>query len=724
MTKDRRIDPFVNGFLEHPELSYEERVGLGLIELAKYTEISFEDYLLPTVNPYPENGGVGFMHAAGIKVLPHKYPELIEKFPEEADALREHEEIMLSYLNSEFHYPSTDIGGAIGHTHAGWGGGWGGHANPDFGRIINYGTDGIREIIAEGRRKNPHAEGFYKGCEYSMDALDILGERFRVLAGEMAAVEADPEKKRKYEAIEKAFEVIPKKPAYDFTSGVHAFWFLFSYDAIDSPGRLDQMLRRCYEATSDKSEIHDMLSRLWDAFQATRAWHATISGSDENWNDETFGLTYDILKISEEKGYNTPNLSVRVHRNTPEALWRAAADCLAAGGGLPTIYNDEVMCVALEKIGIPPCDSHEYCMNGCNQVDIFGKSHMGLEDGEVCLAKCVEFALHNGCDPMDSAKNRFSVASGDARKFKTFDEFMRAVKRQIDWVVYSVATAANASQHSKCRYGYNPFRSCLTVGCLEKGIDYRDGGPLYNHGQILAEGVADAGDSVYAVKKLVFEDKKYTMSELIDALDADFVGYEELYRDFAGCAKFGNDIPEVDEVVAEITNHYLRELKRHRSYRGGIYTGGCSPEARIASYGKALGAMPNGHRKGEPMLADSISATPGNDMSGPTAAIKSALHYDQTEACSGFIFQIKFEKKTFLTEKGKESFIALVKNYFAGGGQQVTTTVISAEELRKAKENPEGYESLKVRIGGYSGYFTEFEPELQDNIIARTEHMM
>ena len=724
MTKNRRIDPFANGFLEHPELPHEERIGLGLIELAKYTDISFKDYILPYAAWDPADAGTGFMFAAGIKVMPDRYDRLIEKYPEEAEGLIENRDIMCSYLNWEFEYASTNVGGRVSSTRAGWGGGWGGHANPDFGKVINMGTEGIREVIAAGRAANPDKEAFYKGCEYAMDSLDILGDRFRELAEQLAAECEDEENKKRYEAAARAFSVIPRKPAYDFTSAVHAFWFIFSVDGIDSPGRLDQMLRRCYELTDDKEEIHDMLSRLWEAFHETRTWHVTLGGSDENWNDMSFDLTRDMLKITIEKGYNTPNLSVRVNKNTPEDIWRLSADCLAAGTALPTIYNDHIVCAALEKVGIPPCDSHEYCMNGCNQIDIFGKSHMGLEDGEVCLAKCVEFALYNGCNPMCPIRERYSVMSGDARSFKTFDEFMRAVKRQISYVIYAMAQSANASQHSKALAGHNPLRSCLIDGCIQKGVDYRDGGPLYNHGQILAEGIADAGDSVYAVKKLIFDEKKYTMDQLLTALDADFEGYEDLYRDFSTCAKFGNDIEEVDVITAELVNHYLRELKRHRTYRGGIYMGGCSPESRIASYGKALGALPNGHRRGAPMLADSICATPGNDMAGPTAAVKSALHYDQVEAGSGFIFQIKFEKKAFCTEKGKESFIALVKSYFAGGGQQVTTTVVSPDDLRRAKENPEGFESLKVRIGGYSGYFVEFEPELQDNIIARTEHMM
>ena len=724
MTNNPKIDCFANGFLSDRSLPYEVRIGRGLVEMAKYTDISFKDYILPHAEWAPSDSGTGFMFASGIKVMMDRYDMLIEKYPEEAEALREHREEMFSYLNYDFHYAGTDVGARLGAAKAGWGGGWGGHANPDFGKIINVGTDAIREEIEKYRALNPDKDAFYTGCRLAMDSLDILGERFHTLAAKLAESCEDPENKKRYEAAARAFEVIPRRPAYDFTSAVHAFWFIFTVDGIDSPGRLDQMLRRCYELTDDKEEIHDMLSRLWDAFHETRTWHVTLGGSDENWNDMCFGLTYDMLKMTEEKGYNTPNLSVRTHKNTPEAIWRAAADCLAAGTALPTLYNDHIVCAALEKVGIPPHDSHEYCMNGCNQIDIYGKSHMGLEDGEVCLAKCVEFALYNGCDPMCPVRDRYSVSSGDARKFKTFDEFMHAVKRQVSYVVYGMTLNSNASQHAKAYSGHNPLRSCLTEGCFQKGVDYRDGGPLYNHGQILAEGVADAGDSVYAVKKLIFDEKKYTMDELLTALDADFVGYEELYRDFSSCEKFGNDIEEVDKITAEITNHFMRELKRHRTYRGGVYMAGCSPESRIADYGKKLGALPNGKRRGSPMLADSISATPGNDMSGPTAAVKSALHYDQVEAGSGFIFQIKFEKKAFCTEKGKESFIALVKSYFAGGGQQVTTTVVSPEDLRRAKENPEGYESLKVRIGGYSGYFTEFDPELQDNIIARTEHMM
>ena len=264
------------------------------------------------------------------------------------------------------------------------------------------------------------------------------------------------------------------------------------------------------------------------------------------------------------------------------------------------------------------------------------------------------------------------------------------------------------------------MRSCLIEGCLEKGRDYRNGGPLYNHGQILAEGIADAGDSLYAVKKLVFDEKKHTMSELLAALDADFAGFEELWRDFSGCEKFGNDLEEVDRITARALNRFFTVLKRHNTYRGGVFTGGCSPYNRVAGYGRRTAALPNGKRKGEPLLADSIAATPGRDTNGPTALIKSVLRYNQNDACSGFVFQNKFEAKLFCSEKGKAAFIALAKAYFANGGQQYTVTVVSPEDLLDAKVHPENHRSLIVRVGGYSEYFVNLDADLQDNVIRRT----
>jgi formate C-acetyltransferase len=493
---------------------------------------------------------------------------------------------------------------------------------------------------------------------------------------------------------------------------------VFALDGSDSPGRFDQYMYPAYEKTQNKEEVIDLLDRLWEYFHDHRSWNLCISGSDENWNDESNELTYEILEMVRKKGYNTPNLTCRIHRNTPEKLWDAIADTLAVGTGLPALYNDDVVCTALEKLGIPPEDSHDYCMNGCNQIDILGKSHMGLEDGEVIFTKCLEFALHNGVDAMSGEK--ISIETGDPIAFTTYESFERAFMDQLEFVTYNACGSANRWQHMRGVFQPHPLRSCLIEGCLEKGRDYRNGGPLYNHGQILAEGIADAGDSLYAIKKLIYDEKKYTMAQLIDALNANFAGYQQLHHDFKSCEKFGNDIPEVDKITARALNRFFTVLKRNRTYRGGVFTGGCSTFNRAAGYGSKTAALPNGKLKGEPLLADSIASTPGRDTHGPTAQIKSVLKYNHIDACSGFVFQNKFEKKLFASEKGKASFIALAKAFFAGGGQQYTVTVVSPEDLIDAKKHPENHKNLIVRVGGYSDYFTNLSEDLQDNVIERT----
>ena len=717
MTQLAQIDPLLYGCFSDNTLEYGERVGLALLCAAQNIEIKFSRQLLPETSFESKYGSSGYSPSDGLWFSEENIMMLSEKFPE-------HKETLLGYIGelNIFRKKASrlfcDATEALDKSGAEWGGGWGGHSNPDYGRIINSGTDCIRSIISENFDKYPDEAWFYRSCSYTLDAIDILGERYRDKALENADKCENTDDKKFFIRMAKAFETVPKKPAYDFMSAVCSFMLIFALDGSDSPGRFDQYMFPAYKKTDNREEIIDLLDRVWDYFYDHRSWNLCISGSDENWNDETNELTYDILAVVRKKGYNTPNLTCRVHRNTPERLWKAVADTLAMGMGLPALYNDDVVCVALEKIGIPPEDSHDYCMNGCNQIDILGKSHMGLEDGEVNFAKCLEFALHNGADAMNGKV--VSIETGDPTSFDSYERFERAFIDQLEYVTYNSCSSANTWQHYRGVFQPHPLRSCLIEGCLENGRDYRNGGPLYNHGQILAEGIADTGDSLFAIKKLVYDEKKYTMSELIDALNSNFEGYEQLYHDFRKCEKFGNDIEAVDEITARILNRFFTVLKRNNTYRGGVFTGGCSTFSRAAGYGRRTAALPNGKLKGEALLADSIAATPGRDTNGPTAQIKSVLKYNHFDACSGFVFQNKFEKKLFATEKGKASFISLAKAYFAGGGQQYTVTVVSPEDLLDAKEHPENHRNLIVRVGGYSDYFVNLDPDLQNNVIERT----
>ncbi|MEE0980781.1 MAG: pyruvate formate lyase family protein, partial [Acutalibacteraceae bacterium] len=662
-----KIDPFLYGYFLDETLEHGERVGIALLNAAKNIEVRFSEKLLLETSFETKYGTSFYTPSEGLRFDLDNIEKLAEEFPEHKETLKEYIE-KIKIFRSKSQRLNCELTDALDRSGAEWGGGWGGHSNPDYGRIVNFGTEYIRSVIAENRVKYPDEDWFYRSCSYTLDAIDIIGERYREEALKKAEKCENADNKAFLLRVAKAFESVPKKPAYDFTSAMCSFMLIFALDGSDSPGRFDQYMYPAYTKTENKAEVTDLLDRLWEYFHSHRSWNLCISGSDENWNDESNELTYEILAMVRKKGYNTPNLTCRVHKNTPEKLWNAIAETLAIGTGLPALYNDDVVCTALEKIGITPEDSHDYCMNGCNQIDIFGKSHMGLEDGEVLFTKCLEFALHNGVDAMTG--ERVSIETGDPIIFETYERFERAFLDQLEFVTYNSCSSANTWQHLRAVFEPHPLRSCLIAGCLEKGRDYRNGGPVYNHGQILAEGIADTGDSLYAVKKLVYDEKKYTMAELIDALNADFDGYEQLYHDFKNCEKFGNDIEAVDRITARALNRFFTVLKRNRTYRGGVFTGGCSTFNRAAGYGLRTAALPNGKRKGEPLLADSIAATPGRDTNGPTAQIKSVLRYNHTDACSGFVFQNKFPKNMFNSEKGKASFIALAKAYFSGGGQQ------------------------------------------------------
>ncbi len=714
------IEPFGRAFIENRSKSMEERIGAGMKEAAKYLPIAFpENCMLPTVGTCPVNGAFQYRFGDGVCFDGGRFDRLVNDHPEHAEdlaAIRAELYPLCFGVRSE--RAKTDVDKRLRASMACWGGDWGGHSNPDYDRYLHMGTNGIRALIEECRKTNPGKDGFYNGCRDAMDALDIVGGRIR----EMAAANAltDSERSAEWTRIAETFARVPMEPAYDMYSATMMFWMLFTLDGVDSPGRYDQFMIDYYNV-STVEESREMVYRFLEAMHNVRGWNVCISGSDENWNDETNALSYLILELVTKMGYQTPNLTMRVHRNTPEALWRAAAECIATGIGLPAIYNDEVVCTALEAIGITPEDSHDYCMNGCNQIDIMGKSHMGLEDGEVNFGKVLEFTMHNGYDFASGGIELISNQYGDPRDCESFDEFLALFYQQMEHVTDACIRMSNAAQETFARFNPNPLRSCIIQGCLEKGRDYKWGGPLYGHGQVLAEGIADTADALYAVKTLVFEQKKYTMDEMITALEDNFEGHEQLWRDCQNAPKFGNDIPDVDNLCAAIVDHFFAYLKTKNTFRGGIFTGGCSPFSRAANNGRATGALPNGRHSGDATFADSVAAVPGCDIKGPTAALKSMMCYNQTEACSGFVTQMKFDKKLFASDKGIETFIMMAKTYFANGGQQLSINVLDRATLLAAQKNPEQYKNLIVRVGGYSDYFCNISKDLQQNVIDRSE---
>lgn len=720
----REIEPFCYGFLNSKNENISVKIAEGMYALCKHLPLDIDPEIGLAGIDQSDFGalsklGVFYDHGYGFWYKKENFDAKIKQYPEFSQQLSEY----------NAYFVNLDTGVSFGKT---WNeteinlrsnesytaGKWVGHANPDFMMVANLGTIAIREKIEKYKTKNAGKEDWYNASLLMLDAIDVLGERFKSLALELS--KKDKQNIKIYQRIANAFETVPKKPACNFFSACQAFYLLFSLDGRDSPGCFDQYMIDYFRMGDREDNIH-ILEGIWQGFKKTRTWNLCISGSDENWNDLTNELSYVILDIAEKYKYSTPNLTMRCNRNTPEKLLKRAVDVIGTGIGMPVLYNDEVVCPALEALGIPPEDSHRYVLNGCNQIDIYGKSHMGLEDGEVCLLKCLEYALTNGRCLITGGE--YGLKTGDAKNFKSYNELFEAYKKQVEYVTGICVDVSNKYQKYLAENAPNPLRSILIEGCIEKGLDYKNGGPLYNHGQILTEALADTTDSLAAIKHFVFDTKKYTMSEVVEALETNYKNREDMYLTFRNYkGKFGNDIEEVDNIGAEVLEHFFKHLLTYKTYRGGVYGGGLSTFQRTGRYGRALGASTSGRKAKDIYIADSIGAVPGKDVNGPTAAIKSVLKYNHFLAKSGFVMQLKFDKKLFISDNGKKGFISLLKAYFAGGGQQLTVNVLNPEDLLNAKKNPENYKNLAVRVGGYCEYFVNLPEDLQDNIIARTSH--
>lgn len=719
----QEVEPFAWGYTKCETENISMKIASGMYAVCEYIPIDINpEACLATVNRSKTSpiNRMGIVYECGnglrcksdfIKRETEEYPEYKKQLLEYMDVFKKLDTYAI--FEATFSQNEKDLI----QTNSLQGGNWGGHANPDFRLIADVGTEKLREKILRCKETHPEAGEWYDASMLVLDGIEILAKRFRILAAELA--ETDKINARIYKRIEMALETVPQKPAKDFMTACQAFALIFFLDGADSPGSFDDYCGRYF---TDSDEDIEILEGLWKEFYRTRTWNLCISGSDENWNDRTNALSYAILKTAKKYKFNAPNLTMRVHRNTPADLLELAVSVIGTGIGMPVLYNDEVVCPALEEMGIPPQDAHCYVLNGCNQIDIQGKSHMGLEDGEICLLKCLEYALHNGrC----LITNKIcGLKTGDAGQAKSFEEILGLYKKQVENAVKITVELSNRSQKIFSSFAPNPLRSILIEGCMEKGLDYKTGGPLYNYGQILTEGLADTADSLINIKHFVFDIRKYTMAQVVDALARNFEGYEEMYRDFNNSKlKFGNDMEEVDALCAEIVKHYFTELQKYKTFRdseNGTYGGGLSTFQRTARYGGSLGASASGRRSGDVNIADSIGAVPGKDIKGPTALIKSVLHYDQKLAKSGFVMQMKFDKQLFETPRGREAFSALVKTYFTGGGQQLSVNVLDEKELMDAMENPEKHKDLIVRVGGYSDYFVNLSEGLKQNIINRT----
>jgi formate C-acetyltransferase len=468
------------------------------------------------------------------------------------------------------------------------------------------------------------------------------------------------------------------------------------------------------------------LVKVWDteATHVHAGWPMTqnvmIGGQTSAGLDATNELTFLMLNAQEHIRLAQPQFTMRVHGNTPHQLLLRACEVIKGGGGMPALFGDQAVIGALLSLGIPVTEARNYAMVGCVEgsvIGAFGRNNGGYFN----VARIVDMAINDGVDRLTGMQ--LGLKTGDASDFTSFDDVVAAVKKQMAHFVHLLVIEDNLIDMVQEELTPHIFASVLIPDCIAKGRDITSGGARYHWTTPFAAGVATAGDSLAAIKKCVFEDRKFTIKELNTALNDNFEGDGMRVRQaLLKAPKYGNDMGEADYMAKLVSDLFHDEVQRYSTWRGGRFVAGLFTLSSTVPHGWRTGATADGRRAKLP-ISDSISPTNGADLQGPTAVLLSASRLDHMRCGGGNVLNMKFTPGALESQGSLGKFATLIKTYLTDlGGYEVQVNVASVKTLRAAQENPEQYRDLIIRVSGYSARFVELAKEIQNDIIARTEH--
>ena len=595
---------------------------------------------------------------------------------------------------------------------------FGGHMVLDYENLLTFGLnkylDDINRYSMTVDAENPE---FYDAMTLTLIALRILIERTADICENFNLPHMT--------ALAEDLRFITENAPKSFRQALELMWFAHICNDSDTFGRSDQYLYPFYKNDIDNGVItREYAQTLIESLiiktdEQGFIQNMTLGGIKATGEPAYNELTELILKTTAELGYKGPNLCLRINDIMPEKYWQLIIDCLSTGQGLPALYNDNVMIKYLNGMGVPQNEANDFCLAGCSQVMIPGKSQFVNDIGMVNLLKILEITYYNGIDEYHS-KALCGLQTGEADGFETFEQFLDAFKKQIVYFARLEAEINNIDIDLRHKYEGYTLRSLLTRDCLENGKGVFAGGARYNSVQLECLGITNAADSLMTIKKLVFEDKVLKFSELIDIMRNDYKNNDQLRTYIINrIPKFGNDNEETDNLRREITQFLFDELYKQKGILGGFYIPGEVIFIAHDGYGKSTGATPDGRLAGT-VLCDSAGASQGMDKKGPTALLNSVLKIPVDKPVTTIVLNIKFTKSVFKSQTIKT--IQLLKSFFGQGGQQVQINVCDSEILKKAYDNPAEYSSLVVRVGGYSDYFVNLSRPLQAEIMERSEY--
>ena len=578
------------------------------------------------------------------------------------------------------------------------------------------------------------------------DAIMILGERYAKLAREMAEKETNEKRKAELLQIAANCEVVPAHKPQTFYQAVQAYWFthlavtteLNPWDAY-SPGHFDQHLGPFYERDTaagilTRDQALEIMECLWVKFNnqpappkvgitlkesSTYTDFANINtgGVTPEGEDGVNEVSYIILDCMDEMRLVQPNSNVQISRKNPQKFLKRACEIARQGWGQPAFYNTEAIIQELLNAGKTIEDARRGGCSGCVETGAFGNEAYILQ-GYFNLPKIFELTLFNGVDQMTG--EQLGLQTGNAEDFETFEQLWDAFAKQVKHFVDIKVRGSNVIEGLFARYMPVPFLSILTNDCIARGKDYNAGGARYNVNYIQGVGIGTITDSLAAVKYNVFDNKKFTMKELLQAMKDNFVGHEAILNLVKNkTPKYGNDDDYADDLMKKVFYLYQEEVTGRPNMKGGTYRVDMLPTTCHVYFGSVMIASPNGRLANKP-VSEGISPEKGADINGPTAVIKSCAKMDHLKT-GGTLLNQKFTPEVLAGEAGLDHLADYVRSYFNMDGHHIQFNVVNKDLLIDAQNNPEEYRDLIVRVAGYSDYFRNLDRPLQDEIIERTE---
>lgn len=612
------------------------------------------------------------------------------------------------------------------------------HFIPDYPTLIQSGTTGLRARILQRMDDSSLKKeqiDYLQSNLVALDGLDNFADRYQRLALESGRAD-----------LVAVLQRIPRYPAETIQQALQMIWFfqlIIQIESMDqgiSLGRIDQYLypllqKEKQQGTFDADKVRDLIaafciklseviplfsSRVTGFFSGLPSGQAlTLGGVDETGADASNEMTFLFLDVLESVKTRQPNWHARISNNSSQVYLDRVFEVIGAGGGSPALYNDEVIAAAMRHRQ-PDADAlWNYGTVGCVELAVPGISFTSSDAALVNVAINLELVLGGG-KPLRGSKQKKRPYLDSIQSMPDLLALLRIqMDQQIDLLKFNL----DQLEIANARYFPTPFSSLTVQGCLESATDLTSGGAMYNASGIQGVGIADVADSLASIEELVFTSKRYTLADIANACATNFKDFELLRAKALKVTRFGNDEPDVDAYMAVVTELFDDSISRHTNTRGGRWMPGFYSMTCHRGFGELTSALPSGRLSGE-SLADGLAPADGADRLGPTASLNSVASLDHGRFGNGINLNLKFDSRTLKGEKGKNLLCGLIKGYFEQGGMQVQVNILDADVLREAIEHPEKHRNLLVRISGYSAYFVDLTPEMQLEILSRTQQQV